>query len=244
MFWFLRLFLAHLIADFPLQTNKIFEYKKSTPYGVLIHTGIYLTVSLFLSFPYLKYKEALLFLFFIFILHTIIDLNKVKKLSLKDGIKEFLVDQLKHLLVLCTVFTLPISKKVLYLELPSNLKFIERFYNSDYYILLIIGYFFVSFAGTIFYFYLLKTFSRKNIFTNKGISIREKYFEVSIRTIIFISYYKISFEASLLFFTILRILEIFINKNYKDSISTFIIISLDLIFIFSMIYFLNVLLKT
>lgn len=244
MFWFLRLFLAHLIADFPLQTNKIFEYKKSTPYGVLAHTGIYLIVSALLSLPYLKYIEALIFLFFLGISHTYIDLKKVRKISSKDGIREFLMDQLRHFIILCTTFLLPVSRKVTYLELPKSLEVIEKYYNSDYYILLIIGYFFVSFAGTIFYFYLLKTFATKNIFSNKGISTREKYVEVSIRTLIYISYYKISFEISILLFLFLRILEMYVHKNYKDSISMFTIIFLDLIFIFSMIYFLNILLGT
>lgn len=247
MFWFLRLFLAHLIADFPLQTNKIFEYKKSTSYGILFHTGIYLTVTLLLSLPYLKYIEALVFVFCVFILHTVIDLNKVRKSISKDDIKDFLVDQLKHIFTLFLVFLLPISRETVYLELPQGFKFIERYYNSDYYILLIIGYFFISFAGTIFYFYLLKTFGNKNIFSEKGVSIGKKYSEVFIRTLIYFCYYKLSFEISVVAFSLLRLLEIYINKNYKDRkkrSSTFLIIILDFVFIFSMIYFLNALLKT
>ncbi|PKP54950.1 DUF3307 domain-containing protein, partial [Candidatus Atribacteria bacterium HGW-Atribacteria-1] len=39
---FCRLLLAHIIADFPLQTNQIFKVKTNTEWGVLIHTLIVL----------------------------------------------------------------------------------------------------------------------------------------------------------------------------------------------------------
>lgn len=244
MFWFLRLFLAHLIADFPLQTNKIFEFKKSTPYGILIHTGIYFLISVVLSIPYLKNLDALIFLIFLFLVHTFIDISKIRKASSKDGLKEFLLDQVKHFLSLILVFLSPSSREVAYLSLPRGLEIIERFYNSDYYILLGIGYFFVSFAGTIFYFYIVKTFGIKNFFSKSGISVKSKYSEVLLRSIIFFVYYRFSFAASLFIFVVLRVSEILINKNYKSALSAFLITLYDFVFIFSMIYFLNTLLGT
>ncbi|MGC8813210.1 MULTISPECIES: DUF3307 domain-containing protein [Dictyoglomus] len=244
MFWFLRLFLAHLIADFPLQTNKIFEFKRSTPYGILAHTGIYLLISVILSIPYLRYLDAVIFLIFLFSIHTLIDVSKVRNFLSKDGLKEFLLDQFKHFLSLMLVFLLPSGNRVLYLSLPESLRFIERFYNSDYYILLGIGYFFVSFAGTIFYFYIVKTFGIKNFFGKEGISTKSKYLEVLFRSVIFFVYYKFSFFYSLIVFLMLRILEILANKNYKGVGSIFLIVLYDFVFIFSMIYFLNNLLGT
>lgn len=244
MFWFLRLFLAHLIADFPLQTNKIFEFKRSTPYGILVHTGIYFFISIVLSIPYLKYLDAMIFLIFLFSIHTLIDISKVRNLSSKDGLREFLLDQFKHILSLMLIFLLPSGKRVLYLNLPESFSFIERFYNSDYYILLGIGYFFVSFAGTIFYFYIVKTFGIKNFFGKEGISTKSKYLEVLLRSVIFFVYYRFSFVYSLIVFLMLRILEILANKNYKNVGSAFLIVLYDFVFIFSMIYFLNNLLGT
>uniref|UniRef100_A0A7C3RL81 DUF3307 domain-containing protein n=1 Tax=Dictyoglomus thermophilum TaxID=14 RepID=A0A7C3RL81_DICTH len=244
MFWFLRLFLAHLIADFTLQTNRVFKYKVYNKYGVLIHTSIYLVITILLSIPYLTSPMCFSYIFILFSLHTIIDLSKIKKISKSNGIREFLKDQIQHFITLISVFLLPQAKEPKYLNLSSPLSFLNRFYNSDYYILLSIGYFFVAFAGTIFYFYVIKTFGGKNIFYKDGISIKEKYMEVILRTIIFITYYIGSFYVSLFVFIILRILEMIINKTYRNIISFLLILTYDFTFIFSMITFLNALLGT
>lgn len=244
MFWFLRLFLAHLIADFPLQTNRVFKYKVYNKYGILIHASIYLIITILLSIPYLTSPICVSYIIFLFLLHTIIDLSKIKKFSKNNGIKEFLKDQIQHFITLISVILLPEAKEPKYLNLNFSLSFLNRFYNSDYYILLSIGYFFVAFAGTIFYFYVIKTFGGKNIFYKDGISIKEKYKEVILRTIIFVTYYRVSFYVSVFVFIILRVLEMIINKTYRNIISFLLILTYDFVFIFSMIIFLNALLGT
>ncbi|HOJ92627.1 MAG TPA: DUF3307 domain-containing protein [Dictyoglomaceae bacterium] len=245
MFWFLRLFLAHLLADFPLQSNLIFRYKKQTKYGILLHTSIYLIISLLLSFPYLKYPEAIIFILFLFFVHTLIDLKKMNRSirSNNDNIKNFIIDQLEHIISISLVFLLPISKNPEYLGTKILGGIINKYYNSDYYVLLFIGYFFVSFAGTIFYCYLIRVFGNKNIFTSNGVSQKEKYKEVLIRTIIFLVFYWLNFSYihTLYVFIFLRSMELLITKNHKGVVSFFLITFFDFCFIFSMISFLNLL---
>ena len=40
MFIFLRAYLAHLIADYPLQTDRIYAFKVRSLMGIILHSGI------------------------------------------------------------------------------------------------------------------------------------------------------------------------------------------------------------
>jgi len=63
---FYRLLLAHIIADFPLQTKQIFNIKMNTEWGVLLHSLIVLIFSVLLTFPYLEEFSYILVLMIIF----------------------------------------------------------------------------------------------------------------------------------------------------------------------------------
>ncbi|MBU1427804.1 DUF3307 domain-containing protein, partial [bacterium] len=95
MFLLYRLLLAHIIADFPLQTSQIFKIKMNTQWGVILHTLIVLIFSLLFAFPYLENLRVIIIIIIIFATHTIIDKIKLdySKKNTNQDIKIFLLDQ-------------------------------------------------------------------------------------------------------------------------------------------------------
>lgn len=71
MFWILVL--AHLMGDYPLQTDRLVLAKRHLP-GLLVHVGIHLTVMMVLFYPVLG--ETWYFLVAVAILHFFIDAFK------------------------------------------------------------------------------------------------------------------------------------------------------------------------
>lgn len=98
MIW--QLLLAHLLADFPLQFETVFELKKRGMAGIMLHSGIWTVVAIILT-PHLA-LNLLAWLFF-FISHTIIDWAKIKgteRIPKLDNLWMFLLDQLLHIAVI------------------------------------------------------------------------------------------------------------------------------------------------
>jgi len=140
---FYRLLLAHIIADFPLQTKQIFNIKMNTEWGVILHTFIVLIFSILFAFPYLENLKVITALLIIFISHTIIDKLKLKhsKKTSTPNLKIFLIDQFLHISII-TLLTLNFTEKVL-LTFPFNnvfLSYLIHLYNSDIFIISLIGY--------------------------------------------------------------------------------------------------------
>ena len=93
---FIILALAHLIADFPLQTNRVFKLKNEGHLGLLIHVIIHLLVaSLLISQPW-RYWSALAFLG---VAHYLTDWAKLR-LPDSNQPASFLVDQLIHFITI------------------------------------------------------------------------------------------------------------------------------------------------
>ncbi|MCS7202162.1 MAG: DUF3307 domain-containing protein [Dictyoglomus sp.] len=221
MFWFLRLWLAHLLADFPFQTNFIFKLKKKSFLGVVLHGSIFLICALFLSMPYLKYFSSILYILCVWIFHIYIDWRKVKTSNLsktQDNIWYFLLDQLIHFISLTFVFLFPYSKYPIFWERPYLGNLWLRFYNSDYYVLLAIGYIIVVFTGTILTFYVRKNIDSKEEFTTNGIPSLEKYIGGIFKSILFfILWFEIRNYYS---FISLTILIKFLIEKYLIKISS------------------------
>jgi len=143
MFLFYRLLLAHIIADFFLQTDKIFKVKMNTKWGVLVHTFIILMFSIFLVFPYLDRLRVIIILIIIFISHTIIDKIKLdySKKTGDQNVKIFLLDQVLHIGIIY-LLTFNYTEKVLFSS-PFNegfLNYLIHLYNNDILSLRLIGY--------------------------------------------------------------------------------------------------------
>lgn len=111
MFLFWRLLLAHFIADFPIQTNKIYFLKTKYPWGSFLHSGIFVIVAALLLWPLWYRPDLWLFLLFLFVSHGLQDLLKIiyNRKNSRDTIWLFLLDQVLHIAFISTVFLLPVS---------------------------------------------------------------------------------------------------------------------------------------
>lgn len=93
------LYLAHLIGDFPLQTNRIYELKSQSNRGILLHVAIHIMVAVILIKNPLPYWRLLLVLG---IVHFIIDWTKLH-LPGRRQTPGFILDQIAHFLSLILI---------------------------------------------------------------------------------------------------------------------------------------------
>jgi hypothetical protein len=91
---FLTLLLAHLFADFPLQTNALARFKSNHLAGVLLHAVIYTIVTALLVSQWQAYWPLVVGLGLI---HFAIDATKPLIGTKIDEVRAFLVDQCLHL---------------------------------------------------------------------------------------------------------------------------------------------------
>jgi hypothetical protein len=97
LFW--RLVLAHVAADFALQTDAVFRVKKRFSWGVLLHGAIFALTSILAAIPYLNILPLWGGLIFLWLFHVAVDRAKLA-LSVsaqRDHLGYFLLDQLLHL---------------------------------------------------------------------------------------------------------------------------------------------------
>ena len=90
------LLLAHLVADFPLQLNKIVQMKNKGNIGLGIHVAVHVFVLILLIKNPFQYWPALLILA---VAHFITDWAKVRQKA-KFQTPGFLIDQFIHILTL------------------------------------------------------------------------------------------------------------------------------------------------
>jgi len=154
---FYRLLLAHIIADFPLQTKQIFNIKMNTEWGVILHTFIVLIFSILFTFPYLENLKVIAVLLIIFLSHTVLDKLKLKhsKKTSTPSLKIFLIDQVLHISIIA-ILTFTFTEKVL-LTFPFNnvfLSYLIDLYNNDIFIIYLIGYIITVFLIPILLIYI------------------------------------------------------------------------------------------
>ncbi|MBA7547320.1 hypothetical protein ES705_39734 [subsurface metagenome] len=179
MFLFYRLLLAHIIADFPMQTNQIFKVKANTEWGVLIHTLIVLIFSILFAFPYLEDPKVIMILLIIFLSHTVIDKLKMEysKKTKNQSIRILLLDQALHIAIIA-ILTFNFTESYL-LSSPFNsvfLNYLIDIYNSDIFIVSLIGYI----ASVFFISILLMHIKEEGILTNPQKSKKQKILNVKI----------------------------------------------------------------
>ncbi len=181
MFLFYRLLLAHIIADFPMQTNQIFKVKMNTKWGVLFHSSIVLIFSIFFTFPYLEDPKVIIILLVIFLSHTVIDKLKMEysKKTKNQSIKILLLDQALHIAIIA-VLTFNFTESYL-LSFPFNgffLNYLIDIYNSDIFIISLIGYI----ASVFFIPILLMYIKEGGIPTNPKKLEKQKILNIKIPT--------------------------------------------------------------
>jgi len=153
LFWLLLL--AHLIADFSLQTKAIFLLKKGSSAGVFIHVAIYAVVNIIVLFPMLGSFNTWSGILFLAISHGIIDSVKLRlaKNANRDNLIYFLLDQLLH--ILSIAFT-----TIVLIEQPDVIASKNPFFENPQYAVFLSGLWTSVFAGTVFIHYVIQDFQR------------------------------------------------------------------------------------
>lgn len=126
------LIIAHLLADFILQSNRLVAWKTKQFRGVIVHVCIFSVVALLILFPYLIHWETWAIIGAISIFHLIIDQAKINIALRRDAyVLPFITDQALHFLSLIVggyyLNTLPYT-------LPDNF-----FFNEIYSNIIVIG---------------------------------------------------------------------------------------------------------
>ncbi len=98
MYLFLRLLLAHVLGDFPLQFDSIFKMKIKSIWGIALHSLIFMICAILLSIPFWGQGLMWWYVIFLGIAHFVTD--KVKFWLTEEGWKNknaFLMDQFIHI---------------------------------------------------------------------------------------------------------------------------------------------------
>lgn len=108
IFWFARLYVAHLLADFVFQFGAIYRLKIRGPLGVLVHTAIVVAIAGIVLWPFasfLSFADLGLVLLTVGLTHFGLDWLKefLRAHGYYAGLMGFLGDQLSHALVLLAI---------------------------------------------------------------------------------------------------------------------------------------------
>jgi hypothetical protein len=97
LFW--RLVLAHVVADFPLQTDAVFALKTRKKWGVLLHGACFGLTCILFTTPFLKSAAVWSGLAFLWLSHIAIDKAKLVLIGRgqRDHLGYFLLDQALHI---------------------------------------------------------------------------------------------------------------------------------------------------
>lgn len=97
----LYLILAHFIADFVLQPDRIVRMKHESWKGNLIHAGIHGATSIVIMIPFLPNPAILMAILIVTVSHFFIDSAKIQlEKCANKFVKTFLLDQSAHLLLI------------------------------------------------------------------------------------------------------------------------------------------------
>ncbi len=165
MFLFWRLILAHLLADFTLQTNKIAEEKSKRLFGVIIHSLIFLILSFSLCIRFLD--KNWIFVVVIAFSHFLIDTVRmvgIKKYKKTDNVLFFILDQVLHITIIFLIWKF-------YLVFSAPL-LRERW-------AIILSLYIIATHFTTIFIYYLKNFDKTNI---EG---KEKHYGILERSVVF-----------------------------------------------------------
>lgn len=160
MFILYKLYLAHLIADFLLQFEELYQLKVKHLLGHLLHVVIHFLMMTVLTWPYLENPFMWVFISSVTFIHFFQDLLKysLQKKYPAWSFALFTLDQVFHLLFLSTILFFPVSKETLTLSGPSWLSLL---YAEPVYTFAGMTFFLSTVGGS----YLLYSF-RKNYIPN------------------------------------------------------------------------------
>lgn len=179
LFFFLRFLLAHILGDFPFQTNTIVALKKKHFWGGIVHVLVHVFWAILLLLPVALHMWLPILL--VCFLHLPLDRSKIwlgiKKR--KDNLILFFVDQCVHLsaVLLAIVVSRPwqwfapppaITPGPFTLGFSSIDEWIRFFYFEDSFILTVILYLVATYVAAIIIMYLQRAFLREEEWLKLG----------------------------------------------------------------------------
>lgn len=149
-FW--SLLLAHVIADFPLQTDGIYRIKTKYAWGVLPHVLICSMMNILALLPYLNNVNAWFAVLGLGAVHIILDRTKIRVTEriARDNFFQFFLDQLLH------VISIWIIAVWLSQAIDRNAYTITGIFANRELVIQLTAYIFATFAGVPIIFYALK----------------------------------------------------------------------------------------
>jgi hypothetical protein len=156
---FARLVFAHLIADFPLQTDFIWRIRKKSFWGNFLHGLIFILITPLFCWD--VFEKIWVYVIILGFSHILIDYLKINYFSKngenRDNIWTFFIDQFLHLLFI-GVFSLIIY--FLNIKMPSPSFEVPKFSMNFFYLKEILKYAYYQ-DKVIYYgiFYLISTFT-------------------------------------------------------------------------------------
>ncbi|MFH1772135.1 MAG: DUF3307 domain-containing protein [Candidatus Omnitrophota bacterium] len=205
MFIFLRLVLAHFVADFILQPDEVYIRKKSGIHGARIHYFIIFATLTFFSMPYLKYPAIWLVIMIASFTHIVQDEIKLRYITSKKlNCFVFILDQIIHIVFLAPIFIFPFAEDSLH---ATNIFIV--IYNNDSLIIFCIGYIVAIFMGAYLWEALKISYFKNQVLSNPAF-IKYGMFERFVITTAFVNNIYI-------FFLVFPILFRLISKELRFS---------------------------
>lgn len=102
MYLFIRLLFAHILIDFPLQTDRLYQWKTRALEGTVFHSMLFFFAVMLIAPALRVYAWFWLYAGFLTVFHIAIDWSKACSTSSmeKDTLWTFLIDQAMHMALL------------------------------------------------------------------------------------------------------------------------------------------------
>lgn len=141
MFVFLKLVLAHMVADFILQFEELYQLKLKSRLGHLAHAFFHALISFLLLFPYLNDPAMVVFIIAVTAIHYFQDRIKysIQAKHPKQIFWCFTLDQIGHFLFIACVFFVPAAQLEKGFPAYPKLDLIYRDSSLTLLIILLIG---------------------------------------------------------------------------------------------------------
>ena len=149
-FW--SLLLAHVIGDFPLQTDAIFRLKTKYSWGVVPHVLICSLMNTLVLIPYLSNIRTWFAILLLGMIHIILDRTKIsvsEKIA-RDNFFQFFIDQVLH------VFSVWLVARWLSNAVDRQQYAVTGILANKELIVQLASYIFAAFAGVPIIYYALK----------------------------------------------------------------------------------------
>lgn len=148
MFLFLRMVLAHFIADYPLQSDKVYCFKIRSFKGQVCHAFIHAATFALFLIPFWQEPLVWIYLGWITLSHLAFDVAKVKLIDKTNlnPLFTYTVDQVLHILAASAVFLFPFSKSI---PEPSGSPLFSWYWNNTV-VVFLIGLLFATYFTTYF----------------------------------------------------------------------------------------------